>query len=398
MSSQGTEERAGGKMCSGLLWKASAESHALEWLVGSSGQHLKELSIFPLLSVPTELPMRIQLYHSVPHPNLWMDDDEEPCLQILVTAQHREHLGSRQTRQQARLEQKGAQLPKERMSCATNLLSNVSVLRCLLSQFKRDERSPSPLLSEGYDSSLGRKVSCSHPVRWHHREKLVGFGVAQELKEGVRPEQRLLLRCSRLPTPLSDWECRKGRYFLSKSSFSGPTSIFACFRQASVKFQGPWCLLFIWVLKLCHLHLSVIKHMLICLKDWKLLYWCREANTETKKLSWCTTEASQFKGITENQVLAGHGNVHHWVDWDRGGRSGVQKEPQLHIKCTASLGYIVSCPEKKEEKKKESETKPKPSLIGDVPTRMSAVAYRVTLSIWKIAQRRYISQNLEEGE
>jgi hypothetical protein len=62
------------------------------------------------------------------------------------------------------------------------------------------------------------------------------------------------------------------------------------------------------------------------------------------------------------------------------------------------LGYIVSCPEKKEEKKKESETKPKPSLIGDVPTRMSAVAYRVTLSIWKIAQRRYISQNLEEGE
>lgn len=53
---------------------------------------------------------------------------------------------------------------------------------------------------------------------------------------------------------------------------------------------------------------------------------------------------------------------------------------------------------KERRKRKESKTKSKPSLIGDVPTRMSAIAYKVILTTWKIAQRRHISQNQEEGE
>jgi len=58
--------------------------------------------------------------------------EKELCLLVLVTAQHPKQPGSRQTSQQTCLELKGAQLPQERMSYATNLLPDVSVLGCLL--------------------------------------------------------------------------------------------------------------------------------------------------------------------------------------------------------------------------------------------------------------------------
>lgn len=95
-------------------------------LLRSSGQHLTEVPILPLLAAPMELPTRIQLYHSVPHPNLWLDGKEEPCLRVLVAAQHSKRLGSRQTSQQACLELEGAQLPQERM----DVLCHQSLVQC----------------------------------------------------------------------------------------------------------------------------------------------------------------------------------------------------------------------------------------------------------------------------
>jgi len=72
--------------------------------------------------------------------------------------------------------------------------------------------------------------------------------------------------------------------------------------------------------------------------------------------------STQFKGITENQMVAGRGDVHCWVDWGRGRRSGSQEKPQLHIECIASLEERSKKEGKegmKKGRKKEKERKEK---------------------------------------
>lgn len=127
MSSQGTKERVGGKMCGGQLWKANAESPRSEGLVRSSGQHLKEVPIFPLLQCLWNCPRRCACTTLFLIPTSGWMRMKGLCLRVLVTVQHLKQLVSNQTSQQACLKLKGAQLPQERMSCATNLFQSDAV-------------------------------------------------------------------------------------------------------------------------------------------------------------------------------------------------------------------------------------------------------------------------------